>query len=337
VGHSGNRPIRWSLPAGILDLDPVGVAFPSHTAHAASQDGSVIVGYGVTGIQITSFRWTVGGGIVLFDPSAPFDIQATDISADGQAIVGHGASGGATGSHWRWTSSGGWELIIPSTLGRVDAVSADGNTVTGETFVVGPMDFFEAFRWTPTTGAKALDGFDLGWFEHTAGTGISADGSTVVGTLGLDFEESGFLHMQGSSELVDLGDLVGGEVRTMPTDVSGDGAIVVGRSRTADGWRAFIWDATNGMRELSSVLSGYGVDLTGWTLVNATAISDDGLVIAGIGTNPGGQEEGWVVVLDETVPQVPALSLLALLLLGASIAGIGLRFQQREGVRARTP
>ena len=51
---------------------------------------------------------------------------------------------------------------------------------------------------------------------------------------------------------------------------------------------------------LDEVLANdFGVDLTGWTLSLATAISDDGMTIVGNGTNPSGDSEGWVVRLPE--------------------------------------
>ena len=61
-----------------------------------------------------------------------------------------------------------------------------------------------------------------------------------------------------------------------------------------------IWNAKHGMRNLRDVLVndfGLGPSLAGWTLWEATSISDDGLVIAGTGRNPGGQGEGWVANL----------------------------------------
>ena len=63
-------------------------------------------------------------------------------------------------------------------------------------------------------------------------------------------------------------------------------------SQTQDS--AFIWDAQNQMRDLRDVLvNDFSLDLTGWTLTQATGISDDGLTIAGEGINPGGDTEAW--------------------------------------------
>ena len=53
-----------------------------------------------------------------------------------------------------------------------------------------------------------------------------------------------------------------------------------------------------GMRNLRSVLmEEFGLDLEGWRLESAVAISADGQTIAGNGTNPAGQAEGWIAVV----------------------------------------
>ena len=48
------------------------------------------------------------------------------------------------------------------------------------------------------------------------------------------------------------------------------------------------------MRELDVLLASYGIDLTGWRLTSANAVSADGLTIAGYGTNPSGNVEAWI-------------------------------------------
>ena len=52
------------------------------------------------------------------------------------------------------------------------------------------------------------------------------------------------------------------------------------------------------MRNLRAVLvETHELDLAGWTLLAATAISADGRAMAGTGTNPHGNQEGWLAVL----------------------------------------
>jgi hypothetical protein len=63
-----------------------------------------------------------------------------------------------------------------------------------------------------------------------------------------------------------------------------------------------------------------GVDTTGWRLVDATGVSDDGLTITGWGFNPQGQREAFLAVIPE-----PA----SLPLLG--IAGLAAMRRRRRG------
>ncbi|MBN1344255.1 MAG: PEP-CTERM sorting domain-containing protein [Phycisphaerae bacterium] len=111
-----------------------------------------------------------------------------------------------------------------------------------------------------------------------------------------------------------LGDLPGGVFSSRTAHANGDGSIVVGQGSTALGYEAFIWDGVNGMRNLRSVLvNRWGLDLTGWQLIDASGISSDGSVICGTGINPDGYMEAWVAVIPE-----PA-SLLTLLLGGLGL------------------
>ncbi|MFM6406406.1 MAG: hypothetical protein ACKPGT_17775, partial [Microcystis sp.] len=100
--------------------------------------------------------------------------------------------------------------------------------------------------------------------------------------------------------MVGLGVLSGG-IASYANGVSADGSVVVGYSATDPftGAEAFIWNSTQGMRSLQQVLTNdYGLDLTGWSLNRANAISADGLTVVGFGTNPNGLTEAWIARLD---------------------------------------
>jgi hypothetical protein len=111
-----------------------------------------------------------------------------------------------------------------------------------------------------------------------------------------------------------LGDLAGGSFNSQALSTSADGSVVVGLSSSASGTEAFLWDAINGMRALDDVLmTDFGLDLTGWTLQHARGVSDDGLVIAGFGTNPDGFTEAFIADMRENVVvAVPAPEAVAL-------------------------
>jgi uncharacterized membrane protein len=108
--------------------------------------------------------------------------------------------------------------------------------------------------------------------------------------------------------MVSISDLDGGTVESRAFGVSGDGSTIVGHGTSASGQEAFIWDALHGMRTVSDVLGANGIDLTGWTLTQASAISADGTTIVGYGTNPTGQIEAWAA----SVPEPASMSIVAL-------------------------
>lgn len=154
-------------------------------------------------------------------------------------------------------------------------------------------------QMTLATSFQRLGDLPGGSFSSIA-NGISVDGSTVVGRSinANDFEA--FI-WDSTNGMVGLGDLPGGAFSSEAYDVSGDGSTVVGQSNSDNGSEAFIWDNTNGMRSLEDVLiNDFNLDLTGWSLYQANAISDDGLIIAGSGINPDGNTEAWIATLDST-------------------------------------
>jgi hypothetical protein len=82
----------------------------------------------------------------------------------------------------------------------------------------------------------------------------------------------------------------------------------VGRSRSATGDEAAIWDA-NGVRSLETALQDLGVDVTGWSLTSAEAISTDGSTIVGYGQAPGSSNvRAFVAVIPEPAHATMLLS-----------------------------
>jgi probable HAF family extracellular repeat protein len=187
-------------------------------------------------------------------------------------------------------------------------MSADGSVVVGYgESALGE----EAFRWTQSGGMVGLGDNSGSSLYRSRGLGVSADGSTVVGFRNGNFPEA-FIWTQ-SAGMVGLGELqsVPGGF-SISWGVSGDGSVVVGSA----GFTAFVWDAANGMRSLEQVLLDQGIDLTGWDLKAALAVSADGQTIVGRGIGPAG-EEAWIA----TIPEPSTALLLGLGLLGLGMAG----------------
>jgi probable HAF family extracellular repeat protein len=152
----------------------------------------------------------------------------------------------------------------------------------------------EAFRWTSAGGLVGLG--DLpGGASRSEANAVSADGSVIVG---YDTSASGIEAFRWTSAggMVGLGDLPGGIFDSEALAVSADGSIVVGRGDGSA--EPFIWDAVNGMRSLSTVLTDLGLDLSGWDLRTATGISADGSTIVGDGVY-NEVEQAWIAVIPE--------------------------------------
>ena len=295
-----------------------------------SADGSTVVGrsHGASGFE--AFRWTSDDGMVgLGDlPGGNFESIALGVSADGSRIVGEGLNPDLPGyqaSLWtEETGMVGLGVLLDDPSGpsssTARAISADGSVVVGVATSTGGDG--EAFLWTAADGMVGLGDLPGGDFGSGA-YGISADGSTVVGqALGASGREA--FVWTSDDGMIGLGDLAGGNFQSIANDASADGSTVVGQGRVESGTAAFIWDETHGMRELQEVLIGLGLDLEGWTLRNAEAISDDGRTIVGSGFNPDGLTEAWIAVVPE-----PGTALL----LGAGLLGLAIRVVARGRAR----
>jgi len=305
----GNQAFRWNVAiAGLGDF--AGGAYVSR-ANGTNADGSVVVGAGNNAdFRNEAFIWTQSSGLVgLGFLSGSTGSTANDVSADGTRVVGGTTIGRLEAFVWDATNGmvGLGDLAGGTLNSQAMDISADGLTIVGNgTSGSGS----EAFIWDSTNGMQGLGDLAGGTFSSIA-SAVSADGSVVVGRGASD---AGFEAMiwDATNGMVGLGDLAGGSYFSEALDVSADGSVVVGRATGAAGQRAFVWDATNGMRELSTVLTGLGIDLTGWVLTDATAISADGLTITGYGRQ-GTTVRSFIAVIPE-----PGTALL----MGLGLAGL---------------
>lgn len=321
VGYSAHTEIyvfdggafRWTHEGGM-------VAWPGGPATSivrVSADGEVIAGTPWIGGR--AYRGTSSGERQLLGALTETSTSyAFGISADGSVIVG-GSYATEFGQAFRWTTTNGMiglgDLPGGSDLSTAWGVSGDGSVVVGW----GNSGGQEAFRWTSDGGMIGLGDLTGHGFDSAA-TATSFDGSVVVGwsmtAPGRERPEA--FRWTNDGGMVGLGDLPGGGHESYANDVSADGSVVVGWSHSESGTEAFIWDATHQMRRLSDVLTDAGVDLAGWTLREATALSADATTIVGHGVNPLGQTEAWLARISAVPEPSTASALLAGML---SLAG----------------
>src|SRR5579884_1146460 len=159
VGQADNgNAFRWTQAGGMKDLGNLGV---NSVAYAVSADGSVVVGTStlVGGAQ-HAFRWTQATGMQDLGALPGLNYAtATDISADGNIVVGYALSaGGPFGGPAGWT--------------------------TGDS---GMGTAARPFRWTAATGMQDLNtvlanaGVNMTGTTLWIATSITADGADIGG------------------------------------------------------------------------------------------------------------------------------------------------------------
>jgi probable HAF family extracellular repeat protein len=226
--------------------------------------------------------------------------EAFSVSFDGAVVVGASDSPSGMREAFRWTTQGmtGLGFLAGGDWSEAKDTSAAGAVVVGHSNGTAGR---QAFRWTAASGMVGL-GFLPGGIPYSLATAVSADGNTVVGMARSPTLGDRAFRWTSAGSMTDLGDL-GTYGGVLASDVSADGTRVVGWDRH----EAFLWDQSYGMRPLRDVLiEDYGLDLNGWDLEYAHAISADGTTIVGSGTNPAGNTEAWAA----RIPEPTALHLL---------------------------
>lgn len=310
-----------------------------------SGDGTTVVGHSSStpdhnNTQAEAFRWTLSEGMVGLGKDSKSG--ATGVSFDGSVIVGSNltkdinTSTGITEA-FRWTQTDGKQGIgfLPGkTTSFANEVSADGNTIIGNSSDNTPNNTIEAFKWNQTGGMTGLG--DLPGGDYSSATGISGDGKVIVGVADLRGAREGVMWTESNgivsigADLVPIGASYDGSViagfnpyesagrqafrytESVGIDylglgnvlgISADGSLILGgdmyfgESSLYEG--AGIWNADGNIRSILDIaINDLGLDMTGWYLRNVTGISDDLTTIVGNGTNANGDSEAWIIKSD---------------------------------------
>lgn len=188
--------------------------------------------------------------------------------------------GESSGSKVRASFEGLRKLETGSNQSLAFAVSADGATVVGRVDIDNQGS--PAFRWRAATGMVSLG--NLPGANYSPAQGVSADGEVVVGQSGnLAQDIVKPYRWTSAGGMVALGALEGGNGQGSANGVSGDGALVVGKTNGPIGDTAVLWDASGKPQAIGGLVE-QGQD-------EANAITRDGRFIAGTSSAPNGGVE----------------------------------------------
>jgi len=249
---------RWTAATGLVPLGTLGLpGLMNSRATAANSDGTVIVGYeqhdlGWT-ITTRAFRWTAAGGMQdlgLIGNYEGSSSNATDVSANGDIVVGVANDDFGRVRAFRWTATGGMQdLGVMSGIASDDSaafgISNDGNVIVGVSgsalVAPGAPNARTPFRWTAAGGMQPLP--VPGGVPGVA-LATNDDGSVILGGYN---DWSSFVSGYGFRWTAATGsvtlDSLGGS--TYPKALNGDGSIAVGIGQIGGPgggpYRAFRW------------------------------------------------------------------------------------------------
>lgn len=331
-GYTGRR-FRWTPLGGIEQLARPDFASGEPTIDGVTDDGRTVVGTvrgpasGPDPFNQRMLVQTEGQPprTLLFVPGGGTSNPANSsvgsaVSGDGTLVAGSAlsASGAQRATFWSSPSASPVGAFAPSAFAaatppqcaprsQVKGVSRNGLFAVGSeeqpySLAGQCVTVNRAVRWTLAGGGgQAPLSLDPGSPLTSVATAVSQDGSVVVGqrSFTVDFGYDTISEMfrwTPQTGMVGLGNApVGGFASDYAgaLDVSADGRVVVGFV----GYQAVVWDATHGLRTVKRALQDAGLNIGGWVLFQAEAVSGDGRVIVGIGENPTGQTEAWRAVL----------------------------------------
>lgn len=258
VGYSdgGSAPpgntvaVLWHVTAGGATVVATELGFlatgDGSAASGISDDGTTVVGTSavIPGGFINPtrpFSWTSGGGMVdlgLFSTNTNGIGQAA--SATGSVIAG--GSNDAADVPWFWDGSlHAIPLASTQTTGVGWALSDAGTEATGFSTDV-TISNKHAFLWSG--GTTVLIG-EPGITDQSWGTGISADGTIIVGQAGNYPNFTSAFYWTDADGFVDLPPLSAGGTNAVAHGISADGLIPVGSSNAGEFFQhAVFWSQT---------------------------------------------------------------------------------------------
>jgi len=293
--------VRWTEATGIVPLGRGTSGLGSGAGSPDISDDGTRISATITtddGLHITQGIWTEGIGWEALMPPPPADGGLLDnaygsawgLSGNGDHVVGLYWRPGdaATGlAHASFSETDGTITDLGSTIkdSRANHANFDGSVVVG-------WDIFHAFGyWSPAVwenGVLTHLNTNEGWAQANY---VTPDGNIIGGHTYNEVwlrSEATVWHRNGNSWDETILGVVPGTVNSATVrSMTPDGSIIVGYNEYNNfNVSGFIWTAESGMEDIEDWLTDRGVVIPDiLNILDVTAISADGTIIAGIGAS----------------------------------------------------
>ena len=250
----------------------------------------------------------------------------------------------ADGKVLRWSTTDGY-LELPTFASNIpmaaNGIDGSGNRIVGLAVFSGvdrfgadfastrPDSEVRGFIWDSVTGLVRLPDLAASFANpaqvaNTSATGISRDGTTVIG---YSRSADGLIHpvLWRNGAITDLGFLPGRAPTTtspfdpnfhFPTAANANGTVIVGSKisqlspETSD--RAWRWSSSSGMQDINVIAQDAGLSLNGFVLTTAVGISDNAQFITGSAFSAAqNQSLGYVLSIAAAPEPIPVLAFLS--------------------------
>lgn len=221
---------------------------------------------------------------------------ATSISADGSLFAGALLDPIISSHASMMDRNDNYVATLPTPqglFGPTDVrMSADGSVLSGS--YQGSQTI--GFIWTATGGMHYItDPAYKGIYI----TGQSADGKVLVGWADTEFGPQAIRWRQSDGVQIISADW---SVTSQAIGVSNDGNVIVGQQHYLRAFglsesSGFIWTPSTGVRGLDSYLKPGITNTNNWHFDSLVAVSSDATKIAGYGTDPSGNVQGFYVTI----------------------------------------
>lgn len=289
----GERAFVWTAAGGIQSLGVLAGGSFSRGA-AITSDGVLVVGTSGSSTGDRGFRWTLGSGLQSMGTlTGGASSSAMGICPDGAFTVGSGSTNLPASSSRAAMWAGAW-FDVGALPGETVSVGAAINQFASAVAGWSGTSPRRGMRWTSGLGVQPLG--NLAGGTDSFANGISQDGAVVVGGSTVAGVVRAF-RWTPAGGMENLGGLTsGGSAEAFGTDING--GAVVGTAMVSGGTsHAFGWTRSRGMVDLNVYLASPAagsVDLSGWVLTEARAISFDLTAIVGSGLHDG-HERAFVI------------------------------------------